>query len=88
MPRQRLQTSQTEMGGQDEGREMPFKIGLSGDEKGQGQRWTTWARRRILTHAAVGRVEDACVHNDDGNVECVESALLRRSSQVDLHVST
>ena len=25
----------------------------------------TWARRCILTHAAVGRVEDACVHNDD-----------------------
>ena len=34
-------------------------------KKGQGQRRTTWARRRILTPAAVGRVEDACVHNDD-----------------------
>ena len=33
MLRQRLQTSQTEMGGQDEGREMPFEIGLSGDQK-------------------------------------------------------
>ena len=31
--RQRLQTSQTEMGGQDERREMPFKIGLSRDKK-------------------------------------------------------
>ena len=31
----------------------------------QGQRRTTWTRRRIFTHAAVGRVEDACVNNDD-----------------------
>ena len=53
------------MGAQDEGREMPFEIGLSGDQKGQGQRRTTWTRRRIFTHAADGRVEDACVHNDD-----------------------
>ena len=29
------------------------------------KRRTTWARRRIFTHAAVGRVEDACVNNDD-----------------------
>ena len=36
-----------------------------GDQKGQGQRRTTWTRRRMLTHAAVGRVEDARVHNDD-----------------------
>ena len=35
---QRLQTAQAEMGGQDEGREMPFEIGLSGDQKGLGQR--------------------------------------------------
>ena len=62
---QTSQTSQTEMGGQDEGREMPFEIVLSRDQKGKGQRRTTWARRRTLTHAAVGRVEDACVHNDD-----------------------
>ena len=61
----RLQTSQTEMGEQDEGREMQFEIGLSGDQKGQRQRRTTWARRRTLTHAAVGSFEDACVHNDD-----------------------
>ena len=47
------------------GREMPFEIGLSGDQKDQGQRRTTWTRRRIFTHAAVGRVENACVHNDD-----------------------
>ena len=26
------------VGGQDEGREAPFEIGLSGDQKGQGQR--------------------------------------------------
>ena len=38
---------------------MSFEIGLSGDEKGQGQRRTTWTRRRVFTHAAVGRVEDA-----------------------------
>ena len=63
--RQRLQTSHVEMGGQDERREMPFKIGLSRDNKGQGQRRTTWARRHIFTHAAIGRVEDACVNNDD-----------------------
>ena len=42
-------TSQTEMGGQGEGREMPLEIGMSGDQKGQGQRRTTLARRRILT---------------------------------------
>ena len=42
-----------------------FEIGLSGDQKGQGQRRTTWTRRRIFTHATVGRVEDACVDNDD-----------------------
>ena len=57
--RQRLQTSHVDMSGQDEGREMPFEIGLSGDQKGEGQRRTTWTRRRIFTHAAVGRVEDA-----------------------------
>ena len=34
-------------------------------KKSQGQRRTTWTRRRIFTHAAVGRVEDACVNNDD-----------------------
>ena len=44
-------------------REMPFEFGLSRDQKGQGQRRTTWARR-ILTHAAVGWNEDACVHID------------------------
>ena len=33
MLRQRLQTSQTEMGGQDEGREMSFEIGLSRDQR-------------------------------------------------------
>ena len=33
MPRQWLQTSQTEMEGQNEGREMLFEIGLSGDQK-------------------------------------------------------
>ena len=31
-----LQASQTEVGGQDEGRELPFNIGLSGDQKVQG----------------------------------------------------
>ena len=50
MLRKRLQTSQTEMGGKDEGREVPFEIGLSGDQKGQGQRRTTQTRRRIFTH--------------------------------------
>ena len=65
MLRQRLQTSHAEMGGQDERREMPFEIVLSRDPKGQGQRRTTCTRRRIFTHAAVGRVEDACVNNDD-----------------------
>ena len=34
--RQRLQATQTEVGGQDEGRELPFEIGLSGDQKVQG----------------------------------------------------
>ena len=63
--RQRLQASQTEVGGQDERREMRFAIGLSGDQKGQGQRRTSWTRRRISTHAAVGRIEDACGHDDD-----------------------
>ena len=33
MLRQRLQTSQAKVGGQDEGREMPFEIGLSGDQR-------------------------------------------------------
>ena len=33
-------------------------------KKGQGQRRTTWARRLIFTHAAVGRVE-MLVNNDD-----------------------
>ena len=47
-------------------REMSFKIGVSRDQEGQRQRWTTWTRRRILTHAAVGRVEDARASNDDG----------------------
>ena len=46
-------------------REMAFKIGLSRDQKGQGQRRTTWTRRRIFTHVAVGRVGVACVNNDD-----------------------
>ena len=46
-------------------REMSFKIGVSRDQEGQRQRRTTWTRRRIFTHAAVGRVEDACVNNDD-----------------------
>ena len=36
--RQHLQTSHVEMGGQDERREVPLKIGLSRDQKGQGQR--------------------------------------------------
>ena len=53
------------LGGEDERREMPFKIGLPTDQKGQGQRRTTWTRRCVVTHAAVGRVEDACVNNDD-----------------------
>ena len=65
MLRQWLQTSHLAMGGQDERREMPFKIGLSGDQKCQGQRRTTWTRRRIFSHAAVGMVEDACVNNHD-----------------------
>ena len=57
-------------------------------KKGQRQRRTTWTRRRIFTHAAVGRVEDAFVNNDDrtrrwkpcsirdGHVGRIESALL------------
>ena len=56
---------QTEMGGQDGRREIPFEIGLLEDQKDQRQRRTTWARKRILTHAAVGRVEYVCLHNDD-----------------------
>ena len=36
--RQRLQASHVEMGGQDERREMLFKIGVSRDQEGQGQR--------------------------------------------------
>ena len=50
-----------EMGGQDERRDMSFEMGLSRDKKGQRQRRTTWTRRRIFTHATVGRVEDVCV---------------------------
>ena len=54
-----------EMGGQSERREMSFKIGVSRDQESQRLRLTTWTRRRIFTHAAVGKVEDACVNNDD-----------------------
>ena len=36
--RQRLQASRIGEGGQDLGREMPFEIGLAGDQKGQRQR--------------------------------------------------
>ena len=67
---------------------MPFEVGLSGDQVGHEKRSTAWTTRLILTHAAVGRVEDAGVHDDDGtrrwkshrwtdpgcNVECVKSA--------------
>ena len=69
-------TSQAEMGGQDEGREVPFEIGLSGDQEGQGQRRTTWTRRRILTYAAAGPmpseglkmlVSTVMTGHDDGN---------------------
>ena len=42
-----------------------LEIGLSEDQEGQRQRRTAWTRRRIFTHAAVGRVEDARVHDDD-----------------------
>ena len=56
----------------------------------------------VFSRAAVGRVEDACVNNDDRtrrwkprwrsirdrHLGCVESTLLRWSSQVDLHMST
>ena len=35
------------------------------NQEGQRQRRTAWTRRRISTHAAVGRVEDARVHDDD-----------------------
>ena len=55
---------QDEMGAQDEGREMPFEIRLSG-QKVHRQRRTTSARKRFLTHAAVGRVESTFVHDDD-----------------------
>ena len=40
-------------------------IGVSTDPEGQRQRRTTWTRRRVFTHAAVGRVENACVNSDD-----------------------
>ena len=35
------------------------------DQEGQRQRRTTWTRRCVFTHAAVGRVENARVNNDD-----------------------
>ena len=38
MLRQWLQKSHVEMGGQDERREMSFKIGVPRNKKGQGQR--------------------------------------------------
>ena len=44
---------------------MSFKIGVSRDQEGQRQRRTTWTRRRVFTHAAVGRVENVSVNNDD-----------------------
>ena len=46
--------------------DVPFEVGLSGDQASQEQRRTAWTRRRILTHASVGRVQDAGVHDDDG----------------------
>ena len=46
---------------------MSFEVGLSGDLEGQEQKMNSfWTRRRVLTHAAVGRVEDAAFHDDDG----------------------
>ena len=60
-----LQTIQAEMGGQDERWEVSFEIVLSRNREGQRQRRTAWTRRRVFTHAAVGRVEDARIHNDD-----------------------
>ena len=66
MLRQWLQTSHVEMGRQDERREMSCKIGVLREKKKAKDRDDpSWTRRRIFTHAAVGRVEDACVHNDD-----------------------
>ena len=41
------------------------RFGVSRDQEGQRQRRTTWTRRYVFTHAAVGRVENACVNNDD-----------------------
>ena len=71
MLRQRLQASQTEVGGQDEGREMPFEIGLSGDQNGQGQRQTTWTRKRIFTQTPSEilkmLVATMMTGHDDGN---------------------
>ena len=65
------QASQTEVGGQDEGRGMPFEIGLSGDQNGQGQRQTTWTRRHIFTQPPSEglkmHVATMMTGHDDGN---------------------
>ena len=47
------------------GEKCRFKIGVSRDQEGQRQRRTTCTRRCVFTHAAVGRVENARVNNDD-----------------------
>ena len=72
MLRRRLQTSQTETGGQDEGREMPFEIGLSGDQKGQGQRHEQLGPEDVFSPMPLSEglkmlVSTMMTGHDDGN---------------------
>ena len=67
-------------------------VDLSRNQEGQEQRRTASNRRRILTHAVLGRVEDAGAYDGTRidrlrcHVRCVKSASVRRCSQVDLHM--
>ena len=65
MLRQRLQTSQAEVGGQDERREVPFEIGLSGDEKAKDRDEQLGPEDVFSPMTPSEGFEDACVNNDD-----------------------
>ena len=64
MKRQRLQASHVEMVDKMKGEKCRSRLVCREIKKA---RRTTWTRRCVFTHVAVGRVENARVNNDDGN---------------------
>ena len=66
MLRQQLQSFHAEVVDKMEGGVCRSRFVCREIKAGQEQRLTAWTRRRILAHAALGRVEDAGVHDDDG----------------------